>query len=254
MKTILIVLIVLVFPIRFSIKRSDIKAKNNYYNSFLLPTTPSSIEEKWESFMLYRMKQIEKKSGIYFTYGWVPRVKFDIPSSIQYPDQFPGCYDQETRSFFINPALLSRDIETMQEFIDHELGHALADQVSYKFRNYPWPEELDMKSLDDDIRISTKILSEGVAEYFANLFYENVKTSPDWLPSGYEMRYLMTRYSKDNTWPYDGGHFIVEPIIEQYGESGLMYIIAHKFSFENGDIRNAGILYQQTALRKLGEK
>lgn len=246
-----IVLLILVLSPVFSVGQNLGKHKR-YRPAFLLPAIVGSVEERWEKDMFLRMKEIEKVSGITFAEDWVPRVQFGIPSYIQYPEQFPGCYDPDTRSFFINPLLVDRKDRLMQELMDHELGHALADQVSYCIRGCQWPDEKDRKSLVDSEAVATKVLSEGVAEYFANLFYQNVKTGPDWLPSGYGFEQMNIWQS--NTWQYDGGYWLVKPVIEKFGEKGLEYIVTHKFSYENGDVRSAAIFYQKNALEELARR
>lgn len=229
--------------------------------SNLPPAKLNSLEERWDNAMLYRMKLIEKNSGIKFEDGWVPRMQFGRPHYISNQSDFSGCYDQESRSFwftsaykilcFVPTSMDSMDhlSETLKMLFDHELGHALSEQISYRRNGFIWPDTSIWRNQNNYERIGVKVLSEGIGEYFKYLTDKNFVTSSEYLPDGPES-YVW----RESDWTYDGGHFVVKPIIDKFGEEGIVYITTHNLLFKDADVRTAAIEYQKEALRVLSEK
>ena len=210
-----------------------------------------STEAQWNTIFSERLSILEQCTGITFTDGWVPTMQFGAPDYISNSANFGGCYDQTQRSFWVTNAYRSMPAtnelpEAVRLLVDHELGHALADQISCRKNGYTWPDTVAWKNQTDAQNLSDKILSEGVGEYFGRLLSSDTSTSAEWLPEDSGGLVWLT-----HSWPYYGGYWLVKPIIDQFGEKGIIYITQHKFSFEDSQIRQAGYLYQTQAIEKL---
>lgn len=232
-------------------------SNENTYTTILPPAKPGTIEEKWENFCKHRMDTLEKKYGILFSEHWEPRIKFERPSYITSGD-FSGCYDQASHAIWISSFykyIKWESTDTIQiapvwarELIDHELGHALCDQISVLNFGKTWPDTLTWIERSFEEKVALKILTEGVAEYFSNsnttteisfqLFPDNKKNTI-W---------------KNNEWTYSAGYILVKPIVTEFGEKGLKYIIQNSFTYKDGDVRTAAKAYQKTALEELSKR
>ncbi|MBP6926392.1 MAG: hypothetical protein KBB70_01700 [Candidatus Pacebacteria bacterium] len=236
-------------------------SKPLYVTTLPLPK-PLSTEEQWNIAMLERVKVIEYRTGILFTEGWVPRMQFGAPDYISSTANFGGCYDQSIRAMWVTSAYrtlipfsapgFAGDTnplsETARMLIDHELGHALADQISYRTHRRIWPDTSAWRNQTGDQNLADKILTEGVGEYFGRLLGSDTTTSAEWLPTGDGgFAWLM------DSWPYYGGYWLVKPIIDRFGEQGIAYIAKHPLRFKDNKIRQAAYLYQEKAFKKLSK-
>ncbi|OGY89613.1 MAG: hypothetical protein A3B30_02160 [Candidatus Komeilibacteria bacterium RIFCSPLOWO2_01_FULL_52_15] len=212
--------------------------------SALLVTNPdpATPEQRWQEAFTARICALEEKHGIAFDRGWVPQVTFDIPDHLHpmMRFQYGASYDPLTRGFMVSP--FRREVADPR-LIDHELGHALADQVSRRIGNGMWPDMKGWEDLSVDDRIGVNIISEGIGNYFGG---PDSNAEEGWLPES----------SADLTWMvrdfiYHGGHWLVEPIIKRYGERGIAYLVTHRFTFSGGDVRTPAKEYQRKALEEL---
>ncbi len=227
------------------------------------PTQNDSLETLLENAFLYRMRLMEEKSGMKFEDGWVPKVNFGRPDYVSNLAEFGASYDHETKEFWITKSFkayyyIPNSLDSMQYLskgakgiIDHELGHALADQISRRHNGFMWPDIYAWVNQTDVEKYVAHVLTEGVGEYFEHLMSSDTldtSTSSEWLPDG-PSSWAWTQ----DTWAYNGGYFIVKPIIDKFGEKGILYISTHTFSYKDGDMRSAGIEYQKNALLELSK-
>ncbi len=235
--------------ITFSVLSFDVMIAQKTYTP--LPTALST-EEIWGSAFQVRRMLIEEKTGIKFDTAWIPRMQFGIPSYITNRLKFGGCYAKATQSFWMPFSYYNEPPDSVFKSprilmaIDHELGHALADQICRRKNFFAWPP--DTVSSTNEDTIAGKILSEGVGEYFGRLFTPDTIADSEWLPGGSSS--LCRSMPK---WEYYGGYWLVKPIIDQFGEKGIAYISSHTFSYEGNRIRQAGYEYQKKAIETLSK-
>jgi len=195
-----------------------------------------SIQSRWEQAMLIRKNVIEKKFGIKFNNGWVPKMEFKSSDTISHEIIFyNGRYVEETGTLRINERFRGANIPAVGDLvtklpdsvcllIDHELGHALTDQISHRLSGKTWPAETSFETYWEVIEI--RILTEGVADFFRNMLSSDTTSSVKNLPNNSQDELWQTK-----KWIYDGGYWTVKPIIEKYGEKGIEYIINHLFHY-----------------------
>lgn len=226
--------------------------------------------DKLSRLLVVRQKALTASSQIQFEAAWKPNVILDIPAGI-HPARtydFGGRYEPATRTFIFNPkymAALNRlpdELpETIQEFfqaendlrskIDHELGHALVHDIARRSGYTLWYDVPAYEMLIPDDQIAITMLSEGLATFFERL------TTSDRSPKGYG---LLPHTWQDPSWRldkhniiYEGGYWIVYPIVQDYGEKGIVYVLSHQLHFPNGNADDAGLAYQKQALIDLGK-
>jgi hypothetical protein len=224
---------------------------------------------KMERLINIRRQALESTSQMKFLAGWEPMVVFGIPSDI-HPARtydFRGRYDPAVRAFTFHPRyyaalnrLTSDDPAAVESFftregdlrsvIDHELGHALVHDIALRAGQARWFNSLTIKTMTADERIGLTMLAEGISAYFERL------TSADRQPHGYGN--LPGSWS-DTDWQFntarvinEGGYWIVFPIIERFGEQGIVYLLSHQLRLPDGRADDAGLKYQRLALIILG--
>jgi hypothetical protein len=210
-----------------------------------------SAEEAMESLMIERMAIIEELHCIEFDDNWKPLVSFGFPDDLTISEKsdWDACYLPETQSFLFAP---KHRYGKKSSLVDHELGHALMDQVSRRFGNRPWPDYECVMYMNTKERISVKIRTEGVGAYFEYggqpPYKDEEEYGFNWLPSGPE-----DPAWNSNQFTYLGGRWIVAPIIKQYGERGLVYLITHPIKYHYDNLREGAKVYREKALKELAE-
>jgi hypothetical protein len=213
-----------------------------------------STEEKWEQLMLSKMKILEKKFGVPFENGWSPRVSFTVE------EEYAAQYERRTHSFKVTfwyqwLSLSTGDSLNWKDSIiinllGHELGHALAEQISYRVRCAHWPDTVIWQSGPERKRMVQKILSEGVGNYFGSLLIRDTCDQMYWLPK----KKRNCTWNIENDWMYHAGLWVVKPILDTYGERGLLYVMNNTaFPGKSFNLRKAGKKYQKSALRELSK-
>ena len=211
---------------------------------------------KWEHAVLLRKNVMERKFGIPFSNEWSPKVAFKNSDTIDGEIiSYNGMYVSEDSSFRFNGRFKTATIpsigdtvtplaDSIRLLIDHELGHALVDQLSRRLYNKTWPVKTSFYSYWQAIEV--RILSEGMADYFRNMLSYDTSSHIESLPDG-----PYGDIWKTSNWIYDGGYWTVKPIIETYGQKGLEYIMTNPLSVMSYDVRSACAEYQKIALEEL---
>lgn len=215
-----------------------------------------SKEKCWEQAMLVRKNAIEKKFGMKFNNGWIPKMEFKSSDTISHEIIFyDGRYIKETGSFRINKKFRDANIPSIGDtitkladsislLIDHELAHALIDHISYRLNGKTWPVGSSFYSRWEVLQV--RILTEGTADYFKNMMSGDTTSSIENLPNNLESSLWQT-----NMWIYNGGYFVVKPIIEKYGQKGIEYLITHPLFLVSYDVQSSCVEYQKNALKEL---
>ena len=207
-------------------------------------------ESVWFSAFENRARVIEEKFGVKFDAKWKPKVEFARPESFPPTVETPlaGRYIFATQSFLVSPRWKS---DVRIALIDHELGHALADQVSRRIGNGAWPGEWngDVDQLEE--MMARNFISEGIAEYFENIG----KRHPKRTKGGYKN--LPESWFDQELWRniyrrYEGSYWIVQPILKRHGIHGLVYLMTHPFKYSlGGNVRGPALEYQKKAMEDL---
>jgi len=230
-----------------------------------IPEDNDSLKKVWEKVMYFRMKKIEEKTGLKFAENFFPQIQFGLPDIIADSKNAGACYYQKTHSFWIkenNKTLCWAELvgdsaildSNLQRIFDHELGHALVDQISHRVNGHVWPDSsLQMwNSLSYSDRLGRILLAEGTAEYFNRVLSGDTFMYAEILPnSGDELSFSNSFMW---SWRYYGGYWLVRPIIDKYGENGIVYITNHPLKIKENRIRDACIVYQKKALKVLSRK
>lgn len=232
--------------------------------------TLSPTEEALRQAVADRMDYIEHRYGVRFDREMLCSVTFGMPDG---DTPIRAEYVSGERAIYINQKFtlqflaiqyymgehafegapeLNWDSELMV-LLDHELGHALADQVSRRIGNGIWPDGKERAKLVWHKRYGVKILSEGVGQSFGYIAYaeEGMKGEKS-LPKKSNEEYWKSWEGLDSF--YDGGYYLVEPIIRNFGERGIIYIVTHPFDFPDGRARQAAKEYQKKAFAEIGKK
>lgn len=212
----------------------------------------SLIIEKWEFFIASRMVKMEELAHVRYIWNSEPKLYFGIPDYIQNQSSFGACYNLSDGSIWVTPAYKNESLHEaynsidhiVTRLIDHELVHMYANQMSLRILKRIWPDTILLTTSENFCR---NMLSEGVAVYYTNLARGDTANSIEWLPTS----------SSDIIWLdsksiiYQGGYYLVKPILDKFGERGLLYIIQNKLDYEDGDVRTAVAKYQKLARKRL---
>ena len=215
------------------------------------PTTWKQEKDILECMMIDRMQSIENMHGIQFDDDWKPSVCFGYANNLtaEERDDWLAEYSSRTQSFKFSPkSEYKKDLALM----DHELGHALMDQVSRRNGYGPWPNFECTQTMNDKEYTSVEILSEGAGSYFEfkgqEIYTRANEDAINYLPTSPN-----DRRWKDKGYKYKGGWWVVAPIIKEYGERGLVYLITHPVEFDYGNLRAGAKTYRAKALKELAD-
>lgn len=220
-----------------------------------------------------RMIVLEGRYQVKFDPAWPIKEKviFGIPkdADVSRIKNFGAEYHSDTQCLFFKPAYLDEKIKLIdfekdilasgefrnrfRELFDHELGHVLADHLSRGLGKGPWPNSKRFKKMRWEAQQGINIISEGIGSFFEHTsVVGEIKISDEFLPEEVEgFRWQDENYQKKIY--YDGGHWLVRPIIKQFGERGIIYLITHPFVFDD-NARAAAHHYQNKAIEKLSQK
>ena len=212
----------------------------------------------------HRMDYLEKRHGIKFDREALKDIRFGIPEGHEQTNQAE--YDQNVQVIYVNtnflaifvkarilfgdssfrgnPKFYKKETAQFMSLLDHELGHALADQIARRAGKTMWPV----------LCCGERVISEGIAEFFECEKPEpEVKSGDDYFPAEGRVNFWDSNAGKRAI--RVGGHWLVRPILEKYGGKGIEYLVTHKFDPpENGNMREAAKEYQKKALEELGKQ
>lgn len=231
----------------------------------------SDVQQKrWERAFRIRMHILERHYGITFDGDWQPRVTLGAPPNARYPWSAEAWYMPESERFYVAerlqwvrpnikrchsdvPALgeTSPDRDKIRELIDHELGHRFTDQVRQQLGTRSWLTTADWNSMSFEDRVGQRMIVEGIGTYYGSTSLISATTLRTELGSSLLPTSINDSAWSDTDFTYEGGAWLVQPILETYGETGLVYLLTHCLTFSNGDVHSAAIAYQQQALQDL---
>lgn len=213
------------------------------------------------------MKDMNMKSVFKFTPDW--SVKADLEwhvtdgsdlrrqiaaryvaekETLQFPIDLTYRLNVEYKSSvrLLDPAILA----TNQSFADlahHELGHALMDCLSRKAGLGPWFTVADFERHSRSEQLGMNIISEGTAVYIQRkLQARDDRPTELSFPENYDNA---PGYTFDMI-AYEGGYWLVQSILDKYGETGLVWLLKHPFVATN-DLRASAVSYRKQALAEL---
>ncbi|NQV08649.1 hypothetical protein HQ529_02220 [Candidatus Woesearchaeota archaeon] len=190
--------------------------KCEYIPRYSTNVHPKSIE--WVDENIERIaKEQEEKLGI--KYPYLPEIKFE-----QHPDKSLGMYYEPyiNTLILVLPQYAHFNPSEIEEYLDHELGHAYTDILNEIKGNASWPTS------QKGIKYYTqRLIFEGIAEYFRKQMKENTEDNFDdnyWPKTLGEFVEKMN--FEDKKIIYDGGHSIVKPVLDHMGvEEGILFLI-----------------------------
>ena len=252
----------LVFALAFSV------------SSGIAQQTFPSPEESLNRAARDRMDYLEKLHGIKFERDVFCGARFGIPKEDN--QSFLAEYVPNDGSIYLNPRFtlqLTRVAYYLGEhafegspklskspffvtLLDHELGHVLPDHISRRMGNGVWPDNDKLRKSSWGTICGARIVSEGIAGFFgySTTKYDRKKAEKS-LPAESDVEYWLSDASTESF--YAGGYWLVEPILRNFGEKGIEYLVTHPFDFQDGRARQAAREYQKVALaelRKLDKK
>jgi hypothetical protein len=181
------------------------------------------------------------EDNLRITFDEEPEVRWGQPrdlSASAYPEQgiALASFDPETDTIFLSAPLLRNPDSTLinlllRKFIprvykqrsptdgilSHELGHYFVDQEAESMGEGNWPPDFENYTLEEVYGI--QLVSEGIACHFEKLF--NFGAIAPYFDSHWPTN--IDDWTNDDI--YNGGFFLVQPIIAQYGLQGIRHLI-----------------------------
>ncbi len=232
--------------------------------------------DRFQAAVQARKQALAKEYGIEFDKRWTPVFRFEIPEHVnELVRGLPFCahYNMVTEQFSINPMyqaaieswppiLNSCFAETskvdqsllgieLKHIITHELGHALADQLSRRLGYGRFPSWQWYHGILRSAQIGSDMLCEGVARYFERADDSIIVLTELVIPEDIDDAAWQDKRSQISA-IYEGGHWLVYPIIKKFGmRAALEYFYGNPFLPFDGRIRARAIDYQARALKTL---
>lgn len=231
----------------------------------------SASAQSLEEAMPICIKNLECKLGIYFDNAWKPIIRYEIPNGmpVEEAQNFEACYYPAEQVFFFHPRYEGIVFPSGTFFADslflpfdtslsaqirmatyHELGHAYADQVSRSMGLGMWPKEEWFAGDSVKKELLIDMLSEGVAEYFGRAFLRD-RSETEIMPEEWEVEFTPLQYEHLS---YEGGYWLVRPILDACASEGVRYIVSHPIDFFGQSIKNSVFLYWENAFKTLRKK
>lgn len=219
-----------------------------------------------------RRAVFEQRYAVKFDQGWQPKVAIAPVSDTR--RGFLAEYLQSSQSFVIfSPEFeefagtdargftgYNRDVKFKGKFdrrggivkvVDHELGHALADQVSRRYGFGPFPPHENVVEKSPHWW-GVKMVSEGIAMWFESTSF------PDWpaesrsykLPTGPNDYFLWGLFFTD-AYFHESAYWVTQPLLDHDVEKGLVYLVSHRLTLPDNNIRAAVATYHDVALKEM---
>jgi len=200
------------------------------------------------------VQEQEKKFGI--DHKRTPSIEFGLYDGLNYGDTTYGLYDDgkivindhacvipnsPVRNWIYGLFHKTRPIEYI---LHHELGHAYTEEQLPKVGIESFPDKSLKDSRMKGKLIGQKMISEGIADYFAFEMLDKLTPNSDvvWADHPQDPIYFPKR-----SYFYDGGNALVAPVLDKYGvEEGVKKLIKQTppLAFNKGFLRS----YQQEML------
>lgn len=151
-------------------------------------------------------------------------------------------------------SLYKLDAETLMkdkvlgEIIWHETAHHLMNAVSEAEGLGIWYTPEYIEKLDNEHWLGVNIISEGTAEYVKSLKYP-FKKKPD--EKCFPSEKVTSPEIVVQQVAYEGGYWLVKPILEKHGRTGMVWMMRYPFVAKYDNMRQAALDYQETALIEL---
>lgn len=178
------------------------------------------------------IKKQEEKIGITYP-AERPAIEYILPEEYRILGLY-GLYDDREDTIYLPSGILVKPEFNLSDFIttiatfnstadvkralDHELAHFYCDKVREKAlgKNYP---TLQIFILFPEERIAYKLINEGIARYFENSLNGEYKR-----PYPFEKWPTQLEEFSNDVF-YQGGYALVKPVIDQYGEKGIQFLL-----------------------------
>ncbi len=190
----------------------------------------NNIQPYVESHLAEIIKNQEEKLGI--KHFGIPKISYHLPPG-ESSWLTAGLYDQKKDEIYLplgaaitpeknfeNTAavyLSFGSVHNVKETLDHELGHFYVDKLSESLGRVDWLDFSDHIPTDD--KIGTKLIAEGIAEYFK----KTINNGKDDFNDSDFPKELKEFWTIDVI--YHGGFHLVKPIIDRYGKKGIEHLI-----------------------------
>ena len=178
--------------------------------------TEQKHRENIQSYIENNLKEAiskqESKLGI--KHFGLPKIIYQSLANLDFTIGVAGCYNPEIDNLCLNRVttpnngladIVGRFLgdPSIQETLDHELGHFYTDKLSESLGMGSWPNQINAKPMEV---IGLNLISEGIAEYFKKRMNNSmgVPESLNWPKEPEELRGRV----------YDRGFSLVRPILE----------------------------------------
>lgn len=164
----------------------------------------------------------EQEKNLDFKYSGIPQILIGMPDEKNVSTI--GLYKMLEDKLYLDEAGFFENFENFENLnrslvnavLSHELGHYYSDKLTESKIS----ENFYERDFSRDEAIGLLIIQEGIAEYFGNYLGDS---NPDFDDSLWPSRIFMLRL---NRYIYDGGHFLVKPILDKFGvEKGVEYLL-----------------------------
>lgn len=221
-----------------------------------------------------RQNVLANVHDIKFEPGWQPVVNIGLPKDLNAKDaeELWALYDPSPRQFFFNekieaivgPEALkfkdfgrdkrvhcrSHECSPVMMIIDHELGHAYADQVSRRLELGQFPPCNDA-SVSNERQLGYRLLSEGIATWFeyTSMYGIPYVVSYSVFPSSSADR--QWRLLNERFYFYQGAYWLTGPLLDYHPTQGVEYLLKHPLVYEKGNLREAMQVYREEIFRAM---
>ncbi len=224
---------------------------------FIRGVPTKTIESVFVEAMIVRMEGLEQAKGIPFSGQPAIQVLDEKQSKagMSYYDtasctiQLQQDIGQKLSTYYHKEVCSMNELNVAlaPEFscvVDHELGHALTDQISRRNGLGPWFTKEYYNRQDPNNKVGLHVIDEGIAYYFRMVYHNGENGTLELFP-------LYGRKFGSKANKEMAGHWIVKDIIDKYGEKGILWLITHPFNAKDRNMREEARLYRDRALREL---
>lgn len=220
-----------------------------------------------QAVMAKRMVSLEAHFGITFPDSCRPMVRVGLPSSMPEPRRstLSGVYSGDSTIIWLSEKTVepyrTRDLSisllswlfapTLNEVLDHELGHAYSDWTSRCTDGRRWPR-IDSTSTVP-VGLGLMIQSEGISQVFCRDLPDTA-FSADWWPTTLPPWSLYPGGIENTILAYEGGYLLIGDLVRRFGmEPTVAYVVTHPLTVDPKRIRRCVTDWHRRAIRELQE-